>query len=87
MAAAPFAPAELIVSGGGANNPQILGNLAAFLPGVALGTSADYGIAINAKEAIAFAVLAYETWNRRPSNVPSATGAKRAAVLGKISYA
>ena len=36
---------------------------------------------------VAFALLAYETWNRRPSNVPSATGARRPAILGKISYA
>jgi len=43
--------------------------------------------AAEAKEAVAFALLAHETWHRRPSNVPSATGAKRAAILGKISYA
>src|SRR3984957_9741899 len=84
-AAAKFAPAELIVSGGGAHNPQILGHLAAFLPGVALATSADYGVAVNAKEAIAFAVLAYETWRRRPSNLPSATGARHAVLLGKLT--
>lgn len=84
-AAARFAPAELIVSGGGANNPQILAYLSAFLPAVALGTSADYGVAIDAKEAVAFAVLAYETWRRRPSNLPSATGARRAVLLGKLT--
>jgi len=84
-AVARFAPTELIVSGGGTNNPQILGYLAGFLPGVAISTSADYGVATNAKEAIAFAALAYETWRRRPSNLPSATGARRAVVLGKLT--
>ncbi len=75
---------ELIVSGGGAHNPQIMGHLAGFLPGVAVSTSADFGIDIDAKEAIAFAVLAYQTWRRRPGNLPSATGARRGVVLGKV---
>jgi anhydro-N-acetylmuramic acid kinase len=76
---------ELIVSGGGAHNPHIMAHLAGFLPGVAVCRSSDYGIDVDAKEAIAFAVLAYETWRRRPSNLPAATGASRAAVLGKIT--
>jgi anhydro-N-acetylmuramic acid kinase len=76
---------ELIVSGGGAHNPRMLAYLAAFLPGVALSTSAAFGIDPDAKEAIAFAVLAFETWRRRPSNLPSATGARRPAILGKIT--
>jgi anhydro-N-acetylmuramic acid kinase len=46
----------------------------------------DHGLPSEAKEAAAFAVLAYATWNREPSNVPSATGAKRPVVLGKVSY-
>ncbi len=76
---------ELIVSGGGAHNPQIRAYLAAFLPGVRQSSSADFGIDVDAKEAIAFALLAHETWRRRPSNLPSATGARRPVVLGKIS--
>ena len=76
---------ELIVSGGGAHNSQMLAYLIAFLPNAAILTSADFGVDVDAKEAIAFAVLAYETWRRRPANLPSATGARRAAVLGKIT--
>ena len=85
MAVAQFGAAEIIVSGGGAHNPQIMAHLAGFLPGVRLATSADYGVDVDAKEAIAFAVLAHETWRRRPSNLPSATGARRSVVLGKIT--
>jgi anhydro-N-acetylmuramic acid kinase len=49
--------------------------------------SSRFGIPESAKEAYAFALLAYETFHHRPSNLPSATGAKRPAILGKISYA
>ena len=80
-------PGEVIVSGGGLRNPQLMARLAAFLPGVRLRTSHDFGIDSDAKEAIAFAVLAYETWHRRPSNLPSATGARRPVILGKVVYA
>jgi anhydro-N-acetylmuramic acid kinase len=76
---------ELIASGGGVHNPQIMGHLAAFLPGVAISRSTDHGIDADAKEAIAFAVLAHETWRGKPSNLPSATGARRAVVLGSIT--
>lgn len=76
---------ELIVSGGGVHNSTLMSYLAAFLPGVRILTSADFSIDPDAKEAIAFAVLAYETWRRRPGNLPSATGARRPVVLGKIS--
>jgi anhydro-N-acetylmuramic acid kinase len=76
---------ELIVSGGGAHNPEIRKHLAAFLPGVAVCTSSDYDIDVDAKEAIAFAILAFQTWHGHPSNVPSATGARRAALLGKVT--
>ena len=76
---------ELIVSGGGVHNPVMMGFLAALIPDVALATSSDLRIDPDGKEAIAFALLAYETWRRRASNLPSATGARRAVILGKIS--
>ncbi len=80
---------EMILSGGGARNAALVAMLAESLAplGIQLRFSDDFGLPSQAKEAVAFALLAYETWNRRPSNVPSATGAKRAVVLGKISYA
>jgi anhydro-N-acetylmuramic acid kinase len=80
---------EMIVSGGGAKNPTLMAMLRNAMDplGIALRFSDEFGVPSEAKEAVAFAVLAYETWHRRPSNVPSATGAKRAVILGKISYA
>lgn len=76
---------DLIVSGGGAHNPRIMAQLAAYLPGVTLAASDEFGISADAKEAIAFAILAYETWRGRPGNLPSATGARRPVILGKIT--
>jgi anhydro-N-acetylmuramic acid kinase len=76
---------DLIVSGGGAHNPRIMAHLAGLLPNVSVATSSDYGIDVDAKEAIAFAVLAHETWRGRPGNLPSATGASRAVPLGSIT--
>ena len=78
---------DLIVSGGGAKNPVIMKYLAAFLPGMTIAASSEFWIDPDAKEAIAFALLGYETWRGRPSNLPSATGARRAVVLGKITPA
>ncbi len=49
-------------------------------------TTDEFGLPSAAKEAAAFAVLAYQTWQRMPGNIPSATGAKRGVVLGKVSY-
>ncbi|MBZ5651960.1 MAG: anhydro-N-acetylmuramic acid kinase, partial [Acidobacteriia bacterium] len=80
---------EFVVSGGGANNPTLLAMLANELRPLHLTVRAsdEFGLPSAAKEAAAFALMAYETWNRRPSNIPSATGARRSAILGKISYA
>lgn len=79
---------EMIVSGGGANNSELMRMLEAELkpPGIRLRKSDEFGLPSEAKEAVAFAVLAYQTWRRQPSNVPSATGANMPAVLGKLSF-
>jgi len=79
---------DFIVSGGGTRNPTLMAMLAnqVRLLGLEIRSSDEFGLPAEAKEAAAFALLAYETWHRRPSNVPSATGARRAAILGKISY-
>jgi anhydro-N-acetylmuramic acid kinase len=79
---------DWVISGGGTKNATLMAMLekeAAEL-GLWLRHSDDFGIPSAAKEAVAFALLAYLTWNQLPGNVPSATGAKRAVVLGKISY-
>jgi anhydro-N-acetylmuramic acid kinase len=79
---------EMILSGGGAKNATLVSMLTSELAplGLRLRVSDEFGLPSAAKEAVAFAVLAHETWHRQPSNLPSATGAKRAAVLGKVSY-
>jgi anhydro-N-acetylmuramic acid kinase len=79
---------DFIVSGGGANNPTLMAMLANELRplGLQIRSSDEFGLPSEAKEAAAFALLAFQTWNRQPSNVPSATGAKGPAILGKISY-
>ncbi len=79
---------EFVVAGGGAKNPTLLAMLANSLQplGLTIRISDEFGLPAEAKEAVAFALMAYETWRRLPSNVPSATGAKRPAVLGKISF-
>jgi anhydro-N-acetylmuramic acid kinase len=103
---------QLIVSGGGANNPLILAQLAAALGapargfaalaqhalprrkggpwaanGIEIVCSSALGVPTDAKEAYAFALLAHETFHRRHGNLPSATGARGPAILGKICYA
>jgi anhydro-N-acetylmuramic acid kinase len=78
---------QVIVSGGGAHNPLIMAQLQAALAPIQVVPSSRVGVPEDAKEAYAFALLAYETWHHRAGNLPSATGARCAAVLGKISWA
>jgi anhydro-N-acetylmuramic acid kinase len=79
---------ELLVAGGGAKNRTLLRMLAERLGalGVSLKTTESAGIAVEAKEAAAFALLGWLTWHGLPGNVMSATGAKRGVVLGKVTY-
>jgi anhydro-N-acetylmuramic acid kinase len=78
---------EIIVSGGGAHNPLLMAQLESGLNGVRVRAADELGVPGDAKEAFAFAVLACETLRKRPANVPGATGAKKAVVLGKVCYA
>jgi anhydro-N-acetylmuramic acid kinase len=80
---------DFIVSGGGARNGTLMAMLAARLEplGCDLAASEEFGMPGEAKEAAAFALLAWQTWHRLPGNLPAATGAQRAAILGQVSYA
>jgi anhydro-N-acetylmuramic acid kinase len=80
---------DFIVSGGGARNRRLMKMLAARLEplGCTLCSSDAFGLPAEAKEAAAFALLAWQTWHRLPGNVPSATGAERAVILGQVTYA
>jgi anhydro-N-acetylmuramic acid kinase len=79
---------DYVVSGGGTQNRTLVRMLTEEVNtlGLKLQHTDAFGIPSQAKEAVAFAALAYQTWHQQPGNIPSATGAKRLAVLGKISY-
>jgi anhydro-N-acetylmuramic acid kinase len=84
LKAADLGRLQIILGGGGAENPTLRRMLARQIGVGELLTYEDFGIANAAKEALAFAILAHETLLNKPGNVPSATGARHAAVLGKI---
>ena len=81
-------PVDYIVSGGGARNLTLMRQLAERLRphGCRVAAIDGFGMPAEAKEAAAFALLAWQTWHRLPGNVPSATGASRPAVLGQVTY-
>jgi anhydro-N-acetylmuramic acid kinase len=80
---------DYIVSGGGARNATLMAMLAQRLEplGCELAASEEFGLPAEAKEATAFALLAWQTWHQLPGNVPHATGAARPAILGQVTYA
>ncbi|GAX91732.1 anhydro-N-acetylmuramic acid kinase [Effusibacillus lacus] len=77
---------EVIAGGGGSYNPVLLEGIQKELPGLKIVRQEETGISADAKEAVAFAVLGYECYHRRPNNLPSATGAKHPVVMGKIVW-
>jgi anhydro-N-acetylmuramic acid kinase len=81
----PEQPEEVIIGGGGASNPTLLRMLAGYLPGARVLRQEDLGFSSDAKEAVAFAILAYEGLHGRPGNLPSCTFARHPVVLGKIN--
>jgi anhydro-N-acetylmuramic acid kinase len=85
--AAPLAKTEFVVAGGGAKNAALMGMLRDGLEplGVKVRLMEELGVPGQAKEGVAFALLAWLTWFDLPGNVPSATGARRPVVLGKIT--
>ena len=82
----PHGPVQtVILGGGGVHNATLVRWLGERLAPAQLTTHAAFGLPDDAKEAVAFAILAYETLNGRPANIPTATGANGPAILGRIS--
>lgn len=86
--AAPLSRVELVAAGGGAKNATLMGMLQDGLEplGVKVRLMEELGVPAQAKEAVAFALLAWLSWNGLPGNIPTGTGAQRAVVLGKVSH-
>lgn len=80
----PATPDEVILCGGGAHNKTLVAMLGAELGETKILLSDEFGISVDAKEAVSFAILAWATIKGLAGNVPSATGAGRAVILGKI---
>jgi len=82
---APAPIAEVIVAGGGGHNGTLIEMLRARVAPATLSLSSETGIDGDYKEALLFAVLAYETWHHRPGCLPEQTGATHGSVLGNIT--
>ena len=75
---------ESVLCGGGSRNPALVGWLRQDLPEVSWHSCDEFGLSADALEAVIFALLAYETIRGHATNVPTATGARRAVLLGKV---
>jgi anhydro-N-acetylmuramic acid kinase len=86
--AAPLSRVEFVIAGGGAKNATLMEMLGDGLErlGVKVRLMEELGVPAQAKEAVAFALLAWLSWNGLPGNISTATGAQRAVVLGKVSH-
>jgi len=86
--AVPLAKVEFIAAGGGVRNRTLMTMLRGKLNplGIKLKPIEEFGLPSQAKEAVAFALLGWLTWNRQPGNIPAATGANRPIVLGKVTF-
>lgn len=80
----PVMPDEVILCGGGSHNNTLIEMLRSKLPNAKMLSTGDFGISVDAKEAVSFAILAWATINGLANNVPGATGADQPVVLGKI---
>ncbi len=78
---------EIILGGGGSHNKTLVAMIRELLPECPVLTQEELGFSSDAKEAVAFAILAYETIYHRTGNVPSATGASKPMILGNITPA
>jgi len=78
-------PQHVYASGGGTHNPVLMAALSAALDPIELKTTDELGLGVSAKEAAAFAVLAWESMHRRPGSLPAVTGAAHPVVLGSIT--
>jgi len=81
----PRPPDEVIAAGGGTRNPAFMARLAAALPDARVMTYEDLGFVSHQKEAMAVAVLAHETWHRRPGTLPEFTGVSHPVLMGSIN--
>ncbi|XP_035680222.1 anhydro-N-acetylmuramic acid kinase-like [Branchiostoma floridae] len=79
-------PEEVLVSGGGSHNRQLMDRLREVLSPMKVTTTESVGINVDYKEAVAFAVLGYMRMKEQHGNLPSVTGASRQVLLGEVSH-